>query len=46
MKMLTRVHNDMRELTQFVNANDIAKEQIVDIQPRSDGTYLLVYYAE
>lgn len=46
MKMYTRAFNDMREANTFVNEHGIAKDQIVNIFPAGDGTYLLVYYAE
>ena len=44
MKMLTRACNDMREVDTFVNANAIAKDQIVNILQVKDGTFLLIYY--
>lgn len=46
MKMYTQAFNDMRELNDFVNANDISKDRIVNVFQSKDGTYLLVYYAE
>lgn len=46
MKMFTHAANDMREINQFVNENDIQKEHIVNVFQSTDGTYLLIYYAE
>lgn len=46
MKMFTQAANDMREINRFVNENGIEKDRIVNIFQSTDGTYLLVYYAE
>lgn len=46
MKMFTQAANDMREINTFVNENGIEKDHIVNIFQSTDGTYLLVYYAE
>jgi len=46
MKMLTRAFNTTGEMEQFVNANGISKDNIVNVFQRSDKTYQLIYYAE
>ena len=46
MKMLTHAANDMREITKFINANNIPKEHIVNIFQSNDGTFMVVYFSE
>lgn len=46
MKMFTQAANDMREINKFVNENGIEQDRIVTVFQSTDGTYLLVYYAE
>lgn len=46
MKMYTRAFNKMKEANDFVNAQGIDKQNIVNIFQSNDGTYLLIYYAE
>ena len=45
MRMYSYVFNTYSELTDFVNANGISKEQIVDIFPQG-SQFCLSYYAE
>ena len=44
--MFTFAANDMRVINQFVNEHGIRKEDIVNIFPSPDGTFLLSYFAE
>lgn len=46
MKLRTETANTMRALVEFVNANNIQKENIVSMAETKDGLYLLVYFGE
>lgn len=46
MRMYTEIFNQMRDLTQFVNARGIAKDDIAAVQQLADGTFMLVWYGE
>ena len=44
--MLTHAANQMREIEDFINANSIPKEHIVNIFQSQDGTFMVVYFVE
>ena len=46
MKMLTHAANKMREIEEFINANNIPKEHIVNIFQSQDGTFMVIYFGE
>lgn len=46
MKLLSKGGNTMRELIDFVNQQNIKKENIVSLGETRDGLFLLVYFAE
>ena len=46
MRMYTQAFNQMSDLTKFVNAEGIDKDQIISIIQTKDGTFMLSYYAE
>lgn len=45
MKIFAQSGNSMRDLTDFINANGIEKDQIVSIGQNNDGVFMLVYYS-
>ena len=46
MKMLTYGANTMREIDEFVSANGISKEMIVNIMQTNDGTFMISYFSK
>lgn len=46
MKMQTYIANTQRGITDFVNANGISKEMIINIFQSKEGEYILNYFVE
>ncbi len=46
MKLLVQAFNNKRDVTEFINKNGIAKEDILSLFQERDATYTLMYYAK
>jgi hypothetical protein len=44
MEMETYCANSMRDITDYINDNHIAKDQIVNIMQCGDGTFAVNYF--
>ena len=46
MKLYSKDGNTMRELIDFVNKNNIQKDNIISLGETRDGMFLLIYFGE